>query len=106
VFPFEVVSALLITAAVGAMVLTHRERLVPRKSQRQLAAERFAEGVRPTGMPSPGVFARHNAVDTPALLPDGTPAESSVPNEMRRRGTVRPTGVVELTSDDESGGEQ
>ena len=33
VFPFEVVSALLITAAVGAMVLTHRERLTPRKTQ-------------------------------------------------------------------------
>ena len=23
-------------------------------------------------LPAPGVFARHNAVDTPALLPDGT----------------------------------
>ena len=36
---FEVTSALLITAAVGAMVMTHRERLVARKSQRELVEE-------------------------------------------------------------------
>jgi NADH-quinone oxidoreductase subunit J len=29
VFPFEVTSALLITAALGAMVLAHRERTSP-----------------------------------------------------------------------------
>lgn len=96
VFPFEVVSALLITAAVGAMVLTHRERLVPRKSQRELAADRFRSGAQPTPLPPPGVYARHNAVDVPALLPDGAPAESSVPLELRKRGTVRPTGAPEL----------
>ena len=33
VFAFEATSALLITAAVGAMVLAHRERLVKRKTQ-------------------------------------------------------------------------
>ena len=36
VFAFEATSALLITAAVGAMVLAHRERLVPKKSQGDL----------------------------------------------------------------------
>ena len=30
------------------------------------------------GLPAPGVYARHNAVDTPALLPDGTPSELSL----------------------------
>jgi NADH-quinone oxidoreductase subunit J len=39
VWAFEVISALLITAALGAMVLAHRERILPRKSQRELAAE-------------------------------------------------------------------
>ena len=29
-------------------------------------------------MPNPGVYARHNAVDTPARLPDGSDAENSV----------------------------
>mgnify|MGYP003341241380 CR=1 FL=1 len=43
VWAFEVISALLITAALGAMVLAHRERLFPRKSQRELAAERDAD---------------------------------------------------------------
>ena len=93
VFAFEATSALLITAAVGAMVLAHRERLTPKPSQAQLAAQRmkdYAEHGKPLGpLPSPGVFARHNAVDTPALLPDGTPAESSVSRVLTARGTVR-----------------
>jgi NADH-quinone oxidoreductase subunit J len=75
---FELTSALLITAALGAMVLTHRERLDRRKTQRELAVERFVEGGHPTPMPNPGVYARHNAVDTPARLPDGSSSELSV----------------------------
>jgi NADH-quinone oxidoreductase subunit J len=35
------------------------------------------------------VFARHNAVDTPALLPDGTAAETSVSRVLVARGTIR-----------------
>ncbi len=93
VFAFEATSALLITAAIGAMVLAHRERLTPKQGQAELAAQRlrdYAEHGKPLGpLPSPGVFARHNAVDTPALLPDGTPAESSVSRVLTARGTVR-----------------
>ena len=37
-YPFEITSALLITAAVGAMVLAHRERTSPKPTQRDLAA--------------------------------------------------------------------
>ena len=40
-------------------------------------------------LPPPGVFARNNAVDTAALLPDGTAAESSVSRVLAARGTVR-----------------
>jgi NADH-quinone oxidoreductase subunit J len=82
---FELTSALLITAAVGAMVLAHRERIEPRKTQRELARERFGPGGHPTTLPSPGVYARHNAVDTPALLPDGSPAPQSVSPALRPR---------------------
>jgi NADH-quinone oxidoreductase subunit J len=93
VFAFEVTSALLITAAVGAMVLAHRERLEPKATQASMAAQRvrdFTESGRPlVPLPSPGVYARHNAVDTPALLPDGTPAEASVARVLAARGTVR-----------------
>ena len=76
-FPFEVTSALLITAALGAMVLAHRERLSPKPTQRELSRLRIA-GEHPTPLPGPGTYARHNAVDFPALLPDGTPAALSV----------------------------
>jgi len=77
VFPFEITSALLITAAVGAMVLAHRERLRPKPSQRELAAQRIA-GPHPAPLPGPGTYAQHNAVDMPALLPDGSQSELSV----------------------------
>jgi NADH-quinone oxidoreductase subunit J len=77
VFPFEITSALLITAALGAMVLTHRERLTPKPTQRQLSRERIASG-HPTPLPGPGTYARHNAVDMPALLPDGSTSALSV----------------------------
>ncbi len=43
-YPFEITSALLITAAVGAMVLAHRERITPKPTQRELAAQRVASG--------------------------------------------------------------
>jgi NADH-quinone oxidoreductase subunit J len=93
VFAFEVTSALLITAAVGAMVLAHRERLEPKPTQASLAASRmraYAEhGAHLGPLPPPGVYARHNAVDTPALLPDGSPAPASVSRVLAARGTVR-----------------
>jgi NADH-quinone oxidoreductase subunit J len=77
VYPFEITSALLITAAVGAMVLAHRERLRPKPTQRELAAARIASG-HPTPLPGPGTYAQHNSVDMPALLPDGSQSELSV----------------------------
>ncbi len=93
VFAFELTSALLITAALGAMVLAHRERLVAKPTQRDLVQDRmrrYAEhGEHPGQLPTPGVYARHNAVDTPALLPDGSTAEGSVSRSLRQRGNVR-----------------
>ncbi|MGZ6777773.1 MAG: NADH-quinone oxidoreductase subunit J [Mycobacterium sp.] len=83
---FELTSALLITAAVGAMVLAHRERFERRKTQRELSQERFRAGGHPTPMPSPGVYARHNAVDVAALLPDGSYSDLSVSRVLRSRG--------------------
>ena len=88
VWVFEVTSALLITAALGSMVLAHRERLAPRPTQRQWSERRFREGKNLAGLPAPGVYARHNAVDTPALLPDGTPSEASVSRVLAARAQV------------------
>jgi len=97
VFAFEVTGALLITAALGAMILAHRERLERRPTQRQLSEQRIRDGVVKAPLPAPGVFARHNAVDTPALLPDGTPSELSVSRVLTARGQMRTTG--ELSGD-------
>jgi NADH-quinone oxidoreductase subunit J len=95
VFAFEVTSALLITAALGAMVLSHRERLTPKVTQRDLVERRMREYAttgKPLGpLPAPGVYARHNAVDVPALLPDGSTADVSVSRSLKARGTVRST---------------
>jgi NADH-quinone oxidoreductase subunit J len=84
---FELTGALLITAALGAMVLAHRERFERRKTQRELAHERFLPGGHPTTLPNPGVYARNNAVDMAARLPDGSASELSV-NALLQKRTV------------------
>jgi NADH-quinone oxidoreductase subunit J len=85
VFAFEVTSALLITAALGAMVLAHKERTSPKATQRELSEQRFKSGVHPGNLPSSGTYARHNAVDMPALLPDGSASELSLNPYISRR---------------------
>jgi NADH-quinone oxidoreductase subunit J len=86
VWAFELTGALLITAVLGAMILAHRELPTPRPTQTELARNRISSGPVKAPLPAPGVFARHNAVDTPALLPDGTPCEESVSRVLRARG--------------------
>jgi NADH-quinone oxidoreductase subunit J len=88
---FELTGALLITAALGAMVLAHRERFEHRKTQRELSIERFQRGGHPTPRPNPGVYARHNAVDMPGRLPDGSGAKTSVSTILHPR-EVPPSG--------------
>ncbi|MDP1712844.1 MAG: NADH-quinone oxidoreductase subunit J [Candidatus Nanopelagicaceae bacterium] len=90
VWAFEVVSALLITAALGAMVLAHTHRVTSRPTQRELSVMRFRTGslANAAGLPNPGVYALHNAVDVPALLPDGTPAPNSISATLEARGDV------------------
>ncbi|MFE9097908.1 NADH-quinone oxidoreductase subunit J [Streptomyces sp. NPDC007264] len=89
VFAFEITGALLITAAVGAMVLTHRERTERARTQRELSEQRVREGKHVPPLPAPGVYARHNAVDVAGLLPDGTPSELTVNKTLRDRGQIR-----------------
>ena len=66
-------------------------------TQADLANQRmrdYAEHGKHLGpLPPPGVFARHNAVDTPALLPDGSPAPTSLSRVLTARGsTLSPPG--------------
>lgn len=88
VFAFEITGALLITAAVGAMVLTHKERTERAKTQREMSEDRVRSKQLPP-LPAPGVYARHNAVDIAGLLPDGTPSELTVNKTLRGRGQIR-----------------
>jgi NADH-quinone oxidoreductase subunit J len=104
---FEVTSALLITAALGAMVLAHRERIGAKPSQRLWSERRIRDNVNVAGLPAPGVYARHNAVDTPALLPDGTAAPGSISRVLAARGTVKSAPEISedikaLTGEDSS----
>jgi NADH-quinone oxidoreductase subunit J len=100
VWVFEMTSALLITAALGAMVLAHRERLGRAPNQREWSTRRFRSGEHLAGLPVPGVYARHNAVDTPALLPDGTPSELSVSRVLTARDQNQsPTPFIEAEAE-------
>jgi len=98
VFAFEVTSALLITAALGAMVLAHIERRKgERLTQRERSRARFAPGNYPAPKAGPGVFATSDSVATPALLPDRTIAERSLTDVVRIReltaAEARPKGT-------------
>ena len=88
-FAFELTSVLLIVAAVGAMVLAHIERDGPRPTQKMLARERIRSG-RPQPLPGPGVLSSHNAIGTPALLPDGSISTESVLASTPGVGRERP----------------
>ncbi|MDP3971624.1 MAG: NADH-quinone oxidoreductase subunit J [Candidatus Nanopelagicales bacterium] len=93
---FEVTSALLITAALGAMILAHRDRHTARPTQESLSRERFRSGVHPGVLPASGSYARHNAVDTPALLPDATPEPLSVPSALRARHQAKAVPMADI----------
>ncbi|MEO6712018.1 MAG: NADH-quinone oxidoreductase subunit J [Mycobacteriales bacterium] len=67
VFAFEVTSALLIVAAVGAMVLAHKERTGPRRTQREMSQRRFA-GTHPSPEAGPGVYATADSVNEPIAI--------------------------------------
>jgi NADH-quinone oxidoreductase subunit J len=77
---FELTSALLITAALGAMVLAHAQsRAHARRGQRAMVEARLrGEHDRISPLPGPGVFATASSVAVPAVLPDGSVAPESL----------------------------
>lgn len=97
---FELIGVLLTIAGVAALVLAHRERLTKKPSQRDLAAKRVKDNYYVAGLPAPGVYARHNAVDTPALLPDGSVSELSVSRVLKAREQLQaPDGFIKASDD-------
>ena len=83
VYAFEVTSALLITAVLGAMVLAHRENIDPKPTQRDFVLRRmrdYAESGKHPGQDIlPGVIAANNSVSTPARLADGSHQVMAIP---------------------------
>lgn len=97
VWLFEVTAGLLTIAALGAMIFAHRERIIAKPTQKEWMEKRFREGENVAGLPVPGVYARHNAVDTPALLPDGSISELSLNRVLVARDQVTtPTRYTEI----------
>jgi NADH-quinone oxidoreductase subunit J len=79
IFAFEVTSALLITAAIGAMVLAHVERAkADIADQVTRMTARFRPGNYPGPKAGPGVYANTMSVAAPARLPDGNGSERSI----------------------------
>jgi NADH-quinone oxidoreductase subunit J len=80
------------------MVLAHQPRSSKKTTQRQQSINRFrGESIATAaGLPAPGVYARHNAVDVPALLPDGTPAPNSVNASLKARGDMLDSNTFDL----------
>ncbi|GAA2618224.1 NADH-quinone oxidoreductase subunit J [Paractinoplanes durhamensis] len=79
VFAFEVTSALLITAAVGAMVLAHVERAKSEMvDQVSRMTQRFRPGNYPGAKAGPGVYANTMSVAAPGRLPDGNGSERTI----------------------------
>ena len=103
VWAFEVVSALLITAALGAMVLAHSQKTKSKFAQRDLSIARFRKPSlgEAAGLPGSGVYALHNAVDVPALLPTGKPAPSSISAVLEARGDMIDTKSFEMKPEQE-----
>jgi NADH-quinone oxidoreductase subunit J len=86
VFAFEVTSALLITAAVGSMLLAHIERRRDQRlSQPDRMRARFLPGSYPGPKPGPGVYATSDSVATPGRLPDGRESDRTIPAILPKR---------------------
>jgi NADH-quinone oxidoreductase subunit J len=102
VWAFEITGALLITAALGAMVLafTDRHGKGGKRTQKELVVARFrGEYERPSPLPGPGVFATANSVATPALLPDGSVAPESLSALIESTSAARFEGKRKQVAD-------
>lgn len=107
----ETLGFVLIVAAVGALVLTHLPRLTPKHSQKEIAEDRIRVGANPVNKPMPGVYARHNALDVPALDPQGNPVEESISRVLKVRHQVESAepyvaDTARISAETEEGREQ
>ncbi|QRV02460.1 NADH-quinone oxidoreductase subunit J [Arcanobacterium phocisimile] len=98
VLTLQLTGTLLIVAALGAMTLTHRDRVKERITQEQLAHMRMQQfsdsGVHVGQKPPPGVYAESNSSANPALTAGGLPVEDSTSRVLHIRGQVRTVAEI------------
>lgn len=86
----ELAGALLVVAALGAMILTHRESLRRPATQEEIVEgkmQAYAEyGRHPGQKPTTGVYAESNSAANPALSAEGKFLDEAVPRMLRIRG--------------------
>ncbi|USR79657.1 NADH-quinone oxidoreductase subunit J [Arcanobacterium pinnipediorum] len=102
VLTLQLTGTLLIVAALGAMTLTHRDRVKERITQEELAHQRMQQftsaGVHVGQKPPPGVFAESNSSANPALTVGGQPLEDSTSRVLHIRGQVRTVAEISPTT--------
>lgn len=103
IFTMQMTGVLLILAALAAVTLTHSDALTVIKKQPETAEARMqayaASGIHPGQMPAPGVYAGHNAPDSPALSgEDMSPLKESIPRVIRAQDFDRPLAQVAPTA--------
>lgn len=102
VLTLELTGTLLIVAALGAMTLTHRDKMGKRKTQEILANEKMlaftSQGVHPGANPNSGVYAESNSSTNPALGAYGKPLENSVNRVLKVRGQERQVAQISLAT--------
>ena len=94
----ELTGLLLITAALGALTLTHRESPNKRRGQAQVAKDKLEayakHGQHPGQKPFSGVYATTNSAAAPALDASGKLLDESVSRVLRIRGQMLNTGAL------------
>ena len=94
----ELTGLLLITAALGALTLTHRESATKRRGQAQVAKDKLEayakRGEHPGQKPFSGVYATTNSAAAPAVDASGKLLDESVSRVLRIRGQMLNTGAL------------
>lgn len=98
ILTLQLTGTLLIVAALGAMTLTHRDRVKERVTQEQVAHQKVRDfiehGIHFGNKPNPGVYAESNSSTNPALTAGGQPVEISTNRVLHVRGQVRTLGEI------------
>ncbi|WP_255313861.1 NADH-quinone oxidoreductase subunit J [Trueperella pecoris] len=98
ILTLQLTGTLLIVAALGAMTLTHRDRLhkpITQEDRAHQGVRDFVTHGRHIGnKPNPGVYAESNSSANPALTAYGQPAANSVNRVLQVRGQMRTVGEI------------